>query len=56
MPRAATLERHGDRANAAHARYLAIRRLLLIGRLDEAEHLLAGFDPDSAAAGIAGRP
>lgn len=29
----ATLERHGDRANAAHARYLEIRRLLLIGRL-----------------------
>src|SRR5215813_11985558 len=29
----ATLERHGDRANAAHARYLEARRLLLIGRL-----------------------
>ena len=25
------LEKHGDRTNAAHARYLAIRRLLLIG-------------------------
>ena len=37
----ATLEAHGDRINAAHARYLAIRRLLLIGRLDEAEHALA---------------
>ena len=36
-----TLEVHGDRANAAHARYLEIRRLLLIGRLDEAEALLA---------------
>ena len=45
MPRMAALERHGDRANAAHARYLKIRRLLLIGRLDEAERLLAGFDP-----------
>jgi hypothetical protein len=38
------LEKHGDRTNAAHARYLAIRRLLLIGRLDAAERLLAGFD------------
>lgn len=41
----ATLEAHGDRINAAHARYLAIRRQLLIGRLDEAERLLAGQDP-----------
>ena len=32
----ATLEAHGDRLNAAFARYLAVRRLLLIGRLDEA--------------------
>jgi tetratricopeptide (TPR) repeat protein len=38
------LERHGDRANAAHARYLKTRYLLLIGRLDEAERLLMGFD------------
>src|ERR1700736_4963924 len=30
----ATLEEHGDRGNAAHARYLEVRRLLLIGRLD----------------------
>jgi hypothetical protein len=41
----ATLEAHGDRANAAHARYLEARRLLLIGRVDEAERALAGFDP-----------
>jgi hypothetical protein len=41
----ATLEAHGDRLNAAHARYLAVRRLLLIGRLDEAERALAGLDP-----------
>src|SRR5579883_2486014 len=34
----ATLEAHGDQVNAAHARVLEIRRLLLIGRLDEAEH------------------
>ena len=43
----ATLEAHGDRVNAAHARNLAVRRLLLIGRLDEAEHALAEFDSAS---------
>src|SRR5262245_29859783 len=37
----ATLEEHGDRVNAAHARYLEVRRLLLIGRLTEAERALA---------------
>ena len=41
----ATLEEHGDRANAAHARHLEVRRLLLIGRVDEAERTLAGLDP-----------
>src|ERR1700730_9046449 len=41
----ATLEAHGDRVNAAHARNLAVRRLLLIGRLDEVEHALAELDP-----------
>ena len=41
----ATLEEHGDRVNAAHARYLEVRRLLLIGRLDEAERKLAALDP-----------
>jgi hypothetical protein len=41
----ATLEAHGDRVNAAHARNLAVRRLLLIGRLDEAERTLAELDP-----------
>ena len=40
-----TLESHGDWTNAAYARYLAVRRLLLIGRLDEAEHQLAALDP-----------
>src|SRR3984957_19305387 len=39
------LDAHGDRLNAALARYLAIRRLLLIGRLDEAERMLAELDP-----------
>jgi hypothetical protein len=41
----ATLEAHGDRLNAAHARYLEARRLLLIGRLAEAEPILAKLDP-----------
>ncbi len=41
----ATLEEHGDRVNAAHARYLEVRRLLLIGRLDQAERTLAELDP-----------
>lgn len=39
-----TLEQHGDRVNAAHARYLEVRRHLLIGSLDEAERMLADFD------------
>jgi hypothetical protein len=42
---AETLERHGDRANAAYARHLQVRRLLLIGHLDEAENALAALDP-----------
>jgi len=41
----ATLEEHGDRVNAAHARYLEARRLLLTGRIDEAERTLAELDP-----------
>jgi hypothetical protein len=41
-----TLEAHGDRLNAAHARYLKVRRLLLIGRIDEAERSLADLDPE----------
>ncbi len=40
-----TLEKHGDRVNAAHARYLEVRRFLLIGRLDDAESVLARLDP-----------
>jgi len=43
----ATLEAHGDRINAAHARYLEVRRLLLISRVEEAEHRLAQLDPTS---------
>jgi hypothetical protein len=41
----ATLDTRGDRANAVYARYLEARRLLLIGRIDEAERTLAGLDP-----------
>src|SRR3981189_2184678 len=59
----ATLEAHGDRVNAAHARYLEVRRLLLIGRLDLAERTLAELDPapprrprpGALAARVAGR-
>ncbi len=39
-----TLEAHGDRLNAGFARYLEVRRLLLIGHLDEAERILADLD------------
>jgi hypothetical protein len=40
-----TLEAHGDRLNAAYARYLEVRRLVLIGHLDEAERMLSDLDP-----------
>lgn len=43
----ATFEAHGDRLNAAHVRNLEARRLLLIGRLDEAERMLDALDPKS---------
>src|SRR5690242_13052505 len=43
----ATLEAHGDRVNAAHARYLEVRRLLLIGRILDAERALADLDVSS---------
>lgn len=60
------LEAHADRANAAQARYLEVRRLVLIGQLDAADRLLAALDPrglppalrvihELAAAGIATR-
>ncbi|SJZ55782.1 hypothetical protein SAMN02745126_01612 [Enhydrobacter aerosaccus] len=41
----AILDEQGDPVNAAHAGYLEVRRLLLIGRLDEAERALAALDP-----------
>jgi hypothetical protein len=48
----ATLEAHGDRVNAVHARLLEVRRLLLIGHLDEAEQALAGLDVASLPAAL----
>lgn len=41
----ATLQAHGDAVNAAYAGNLEVRRLLLIGRLEHAERLLADLDP-----------
>ena len=50
----ATLEAHADHANALQARLIAARRLLLLGRLDEAAAALARLDarglPPSLAA------
>lgn len=47
---AQVLQSHGDRINAAHARYLLIRRALLIGKLDEADTLLGSLEPGSLPA------
>jgi hypothetical protein len=43
----ATLARHGDVVNSAHARHLAARRLLLTGHLDDAERAIADLDVSS---------
>jgi hypothetical protein len=40
----ATLAEHGDRTNALHARLIAVRRLLVLGRLDDAASALARLD------------
>lgn len=40
----AVLVQHGDSVNAAHARLVSARRLLLLGRLDEARRELAPLD------------
>lgn len=40
----ATLQQHGDLANAAHAGHIEARRLLLVGRPDDAERTLAELD------------
>ncbi|MBI3897617.1 MAG: helix-turn-helix domain-containing protein [Gammaproteobacteria bacterium] len=39
-----TLEARADRANALHARLIMVRRLLLLGRLDEAASVLVRLD------------
>ena len=41
---AATLDARADRANALQARLIAVRRLLLLGRLDDAASALARLD------------
>src|SRR6187399_3049915 len=41
---AATLEARADHTNAQQARLIAVRRLLLVGRLDEAASALARLD------------
>jgi hypothetical protein len=46
---AAALDARGDRANALQARLIAVRRLLLLGRLDEAEAVLARIDVNGIA-------
>ncbi|MDE2449138.1 MAG: helix-turn-helix domain-containing protein [Gammaproteobacteria bacterium] len=47
-----TLDAHGDRINAAHARYLEVRHLVLAGRLAEAEGMLAAVDPGPVPAAL----
>jgi hypothetical protein len=44
----ATLEAHADRANALQARLIAVRRLLLLGRVDEAATALARIEVEGA--------
>ena len=46
---AAALEARADRANALQARLIAVRRLLLLGRLDEAAAALARVDVNGIA-------
>jgi len=47
-----TLAAHGDRVNAAHARNLEVRHLVLVGRLEEAEGMLAAVDPGPVPAAL----
>jgi tetratricopeptide (TPR) repeat protein len=49
----ATLEAHADHANAAQARLIAARRLLLLGRFDEAAAALARLDARGLPASLA---
>ena len=48
-----TFAAHADRENAAHARLLQLRRLLLLGRVDEAEGAWATLALDDAPARLA---
>jgi DNA-binding transcriptional ArsR family regulator len=48
-----TFAARGDRENAAHARLLQIRRLLLLGRVDEADAACATLDLGSGPARLA---
>jgi len=47
---AAALDARADHANATHARLIAARRLLLVGRIDEAAAALDTLDPHRLAA------
>jgi len=47
-----TLASRGDGVNAAHAGYLEVRRLVLVGRLDDAEAMLATLDPAAMPASL----
>ncbi len=48
-----TLVAHGDHANALQAQLIAVRRLLLLGRLDEAEAALAALNGRALAPPLA---
>ncbi len=48
-----TFVAHGDLENAIHARLLQLRRLLLLGRIDEAEGACAALDPGAMPARLA---
>src|SRR5262245_53659754 len=50
---AATLEARADRANALQARLIAVRRLVLLGRLDEAATALRRLDANGAPPSLA---
>ncbi len=43
---------HGDHGNAAHARYLEIRRLVLTGRVDEADRMVATLTAEGLPAAL----